>query len=197
MSVQGTLTAISLGTEEIDLEATKMQLPNGATISPGLVREWFNARRANVKPWSSFVSTSHFKSPLTLTRWSSRVARNIEHFQSNYFFVSILLVLYCLLTSPLLVLVLLSQAGACYLLTLRNVESPLRVGGKSVPLTHQYLAVACVFGPVFWLAGAGSLLLWVVAGSAVVVLGHASFYAIEAVLGDDSAPFDMEEVCVA
>jgi len=197
MSVEGTLTSISLDSEEINIDTPAMQLPSGVAVSPVLLRQWLSAKRATVKPWTTFIKTSNFKSPLTLTRWSARLARNIEYFQSNYLFVSIILILYCLLTSPLLLLVLVSLCGAQYLVTLRAAEHPLVLGGRPVPLYHQYMAVSALFGPVFWLAGAGTALLWVVAASAVTVAGHASFYAIESLVGDQEAPFDMEEVCVA
>ena len=65
-----------------------------------------------------------------------------------------------------------------------------------VPLGHQYLGLAVLSGPMFFFAGAGPAIFWVIAASFIVVMCHASFYAIEAVLGDEEAPFDlqMEEV---
>lgn len=59
-------------------------------------------------------------------------------------------------------------------------------------------ALSLAFTPVFFYAGAGTAIFWVMAASFIVVMAHASFYSIEAVIGDEDAPFDlqMEEVRV-
>lgn len=174
----------------------KMQLPAGMQLSSVVARDWLHARRSNLRPWVTFVATSNLKKPVTLKGWSTRLAKNVDYFQSNYLFVSIGLIIYCLVTSPLLLLVLAAQMGACYIATLRQAEHPLVVAGQQVALPHQYAAISLAFTPIFFLAGAGSALIWVLAASFVVVMTHASFYAIEAVMGDEEAPFDLETVTV-
>lgn len=168
-----------------------MQIPSGLAVPSALAREWFYARRVNLKPWGTFVTASNFERPTTLKKWSARLTTNVGHFQSNYLFVSIILVLYCLITSPLLLLVLFALGGANYVVTLRNAESALTVAGKAVPLLQQHAIVCLLFLPVFYISGAGTAIIWVVGASLFIVMAHASFYVIENVIGDDEAPFDV------
>ena len=58
--------------------------------------EWIEHRKANVRPWSLFLNTSNIRPPPSLPRLSKRIVRNIEYFQSNYLFVFVGLVIYCL-----------------------------------------------------------------------------------------------------
>lgn len=97
-------------------------------------------------------------------------------------------------TSPSLLLVLACMCGGFYIASLRHGERPLVIAGQPVPLPHQYAAISLVCTPIFFFAGAGSALFWVLAASFIVVMAHASFYTIEAVLGDEEAPFEMNEV---
>ncbi|XP_018014999.1 prenylated Rab acceptor protein 1 isoform X2 [Hyalella azteca] len=170
----------------------KMQLPAGIQLSSAAAREWLHGRRSNLRPWATFVTTSNFKGPQSLKRWSVRLAKNVEYFQSNYLFVAIGLIIYCLVTSPLLLLVLASMGGACYIASLRQKERALVIAGQTVPLPHQYVAILLVFTPIFFFAGAGAALFWVIIASFIVVMAHASFYSIEALLGDEEAPFEMQ-----
>ncbi len=54
-------------------------------------------------------------------RLSKRLLKNADHFQSNYVFVFLVLFLYCLVTSPLLLIVLAAAGGACYIASLKQV----------------------------------------------------------------------------
>ena len=47
-------------------------------------REWVSKRREEIRPWGSFVKTTNFEPPQSLPKWSKRLYKNIEHFQSNY-----------------------------------------------------------------------------------------------------------------
>ncbi len=54
-------------------------------------------------------------------RLSKRLLKNADHFQSNYVFVFLVLFIYCLVTSPLLLIVLAAAGGACYIASLKQV----------------------------------------------------------------------------
>jgi hypothetical protein len=47
-------------------------------------REWLWKRREEIRPWTTFVKTTHFEAPSSLPKLSKRVYKNIEYFQSNY-----------------------------------------------------------------------------------------------------------------
>ena len=48
------------------------------------IREWMSKRREEIRPWGTFAKTSNFEPPQNLPKWSKRLYKNIEHFQSNY-----------------------------------------------------------------------------------------------------------------
>ncbi|KAK4315363.1 hypothetical protein Pmani_013416 [Petrolisthes manimaculis] len=169
-----------------------MQLPTHLHLASPAAREWVSRRRENVRPWLLFINTHKFKAPPNLQRWSKRLARNVEYFQSNYMFVFIGLIIYCLITSPLLLLAVAASLGACYLLSLRNAETKLVVGGIEIAPAHQYAAVGVLSLPLFYLVGAGAVLFWVLGASLFIICVHASFYNIESVVGSEEEPFDLQ-----
>ena len=59
-------------------------------------RDWISKQKQNVRPWLLFLQTSNFRAPSSIPRLSKRIMRNIEYFQSNYVFVFLGLVAYCL-----------------------------------------------------------------------------------------------------
>ncbi|XP_069939730.1 prenylated Rab acceptor protein 1 isoform X2 [Cherax quadricarinatus] len=169
-----------------------MQLPVQLQLASPAAREWITRSRENVRPWLVFVNTQKFKVPPNAQRWSKRLAKNVDYFQSNYMFVFIGLIIYCLITSPLLLLAVAASLGACYILSLKNAEKKIIVGGHEVSLAHQYTAVGVLSLPVFYIAGAGAVLFWVLGASFVIIIIHASFYNIESLIGSDEEPFDLQ-----
>ncbi len=115
----------------------------------------------HLKSWGSFIDTNRMKTPNSTLQWSRRIVRNVDHFQSNYLCVFLILVIYCVLTSPLLLLAMAANLGACYIVMLKNSESPLKLFGRQLSLAKQYLFVMIASIPLFYLAGAGSAVFWV------------------------------------
>lgn len=73
-----------------------LQLPANFPVSAPAAQQWLGTRRENIRPWTTFLNSSNFKVPPSLPRLSKRILRNIEYFQSNYLFVFIGLIIYCL-----------------------------------------------------------------------------------------------------
>lgn len=169
-----------------------MQLPVQLQLASPAAREWLTHRRENVRPWLSFVNSQNFKAPPNIQRWSKRLVKNVDYFQSNYLFVFIGLILYCLITSPLLLIAVAASLGGCYVLSLRNVEKKIIIGGHEVPLAHQYAAVGVLSLPIFYIVGAGTALFWVLGASFFFIAIHATFYNVEAIVGSEEEPFDLE-----
>lgn len=71
------------------------------------------------------------------------------------------LVYFLRITSPMLLFAVAASLGACYILSLKNAEKKIVIGGHEIPLAHQYGAVGILSLPVFYLAGAGAVLFWV------------------------------------
>ncbi|KAJ1527698.1 hypothetical protein ONE63_007657 [Megalurothrips usitatus] len=196
IGVTGDLTPILPQKEDPFANALKMfQLPPNVAFGAPVVHEWVQHRRENIRPWLTFFNTSYLRKPPSATRLTKRVLANIEYFKSNYLFVYLGLVLYCLITSPLLLIAVAASAGVLYLLFLRHKEGmKVNILGKDLPLGQQYALVAICSLPIFYIAGAGAALFWVFGASFLLIGLHAAFYNIDALLATQEDRFDLEEV---
>nr|CAD7570474.1 unnamed protein product [Timema californicum] len=138
-------------------------LPKQLSLSSLAAKEWIGQRRENIRPWALFINTAHLRAPSSLPRLSKRVVKNIEYFHSNYFFVFLGLIAYCLITSPFLLIAVAASLGACYILSLKNSERKISFMGHELTLVQQYGLIAVCSFPIFYLAGAGAALFWVLA----------------------------------
>merc|ERR1711874_514810 len=124
---------------EIDLDEKQVDSGSGMSLSVAqpLVREWLAKRRANLRPVGTFFNTANFQVPPSAGRLSKRVVKNIEFFQSNYVCVFMVLVLYCLISSPLLLIVIAGAGGAAYYATAMNEGRKIAIAGHEVTLAQQ------------------------------------------------------------
>ena len=100
--------------------------------------------------------------PVSIPQWSKRLLANLKNFQSNYFILSFILFVYCILTSPLLLLVIAAILAAGYIITLKNAERPLKIFGRKLNLGQQYLALSICSLPMLYIVGAGAAFFWVI-----------------------------------
>merc|ERR1711997_727864 len=157
-----------------------MSLPVPVSLSQPALKEWFGKRRANLRPVGTFFNTANFQVPPSAGRLSKRLYKNVEYFQSNYVCVFLVLVLYCLITSPLLLIVIAAAGGACYIAGVKNQDRKLSIAGHEVSLAQQYGLVAVCSVPFFIWAGAGGIVFWVLGASMVFITAHAAFYNYDA-----------------
>lgn len=160
------------------------------SLSGSSAREWISSRRQTIQPWSQFLSTSRFTKPTSVAVAGTRVVKNIEHFQTNYLFVFIILLIYCIMTSPLLIIFLAALFGAFYWINVKNQSRKLKIGSYELTLAQQYGAVALLSFPLFFIAGAGSAVFWVIGASFFLIMLHAVFYNPQ----DQLEEIQMEEV---
>ncbi|XP_072049676.1 prenylated Rab acceptor protein 1-like [Amphiura filiformis] len=181
-------------TGNIEIPLDKMSLNSIQVSNPG-IRSWIQKRRDNIRPWREFVSTARFTKPSSVATVGKRIVKNVEHFQTNYVFVFLGLAVYCLLTSPLLIIGLAVAFGACYFISVKNESRKLKVGGYELTLAQQYMAVACISLPLFFIAGATSAVFWVLGASFFFIMIHAAFYdPLTSEDGMEEADLEMEEV---
>lgn len=180
----GKFDVLKIGESNEDLTnigKSKMSLPVQVNLSSPLIREWLAKRREEIRPWTTFAKTTNFDAPASFPRWSKRLYKNVEYFQSNYVFVFLVLFIYCLVTSPFLLIAMAASGGASYFISTKNSERKLFLGGREVTLAQQYMAVAVCSIPLFLLAGAGAAVFWVIGASFFVIGLHASFYNFDAI----------------
>jgi anoctamin-1 len=80
---------------------------------------------------------------------------------TNVFFMCIIANIISRITSPLLLIAVAASLGACYILSVKNAEKKVTVFGHELSLAQQYGLVAVCSLPLFYLAGAGAALFWV------------------------------------
>merc|ERR1712212_1220350 len=161
--------------EEVKESGSGMSL----SVAQPLVRDWLAKRRANLRPVGTFFNTANFQVPPSAGRLSKRLVKNIDYFQSNYVLVFLILVLYCLISSPLL-LVVAGAGGAAYFASVKNETRKIAIAGHEVTLAQQYAAIATASIPFFLLAGAGGIVFWVLGASLFFITAHAAFYNYDA-----------------
>ncbi|XP_061103489.1 prenylated Rab acceptor protein 1 isoform X2 [Conger conger] len=152
-------------------------LPKG--LSGSVAKEWFDRRRLAIRPWVGFVDQRKFSKPRTFGELCQRVLRNVDNYQSNYIFIFLGLILYCIISSPMLLVALAVFVGAFYIIHLRSQDSKLVVLGRELNKPHQMGLAGAVSLPVFWLAGAGTAVFWVLGATLAVIGSHAALHEVE------------------
>nr|XP_033770240.1 prenylated Rab acceptor protein 1 [Geotrypetes seraphini] len=163
----------------------KIYLPK--IISQGAAKEWLDRRRVTIRPWANFVDQKRFSRPQNFGEMCKRLVKNVEYFQSNYVFVFLGLILYCIITSPMLLIALAVFFGACYIIYLKTQyqQSKLILFGREMSTAHQYGLAGAVSFPFFWLAGAGSAVFWVLGATLVSIGSHAALHELESAEVDE------------
>jgi len=181
INVSGTMSPPHLDKSPV----SGFQLPQ--TLS---VRAWLSQCYQNLRPWSTFFNTANFKAPAGIPLLTRRIMKNAAYFLSNYVVIVFVLTLYCLITTPLLLLAVCASLGACYSLSRRNAQQPLVLFGHTLSLEQQYALVAGVSIPVYILVGAGSAMFWVLGASLFFTTLHAAFFNISALTSDQDDIFE-------
>merc|ERR1712203_179553 len=177
---------IKEGEEEKQVSGSGMSL----SVARPLVREWLAKRRANLRPVGTFFNTANFQVPPSAGRMGKRLVKNVDYFQSNYVLVFLILVLYCLISSPLLLIVIAGAGGAAYFAAIKNETRKIAIAGHEVTLAQQYAGIAVVSIPFLLLAGAGGIVFWVLGASLFFITAHAAFYNYDAL----EVPEDQEQL---
>ncbi|EDW08981.1 prenylated Rab acceptor protein 1 [Drosophila mojavensis] len=149
--------------------------------------ELLHSVRRSLRPWTVFFNLNNFKSAVSMQRLKNRVSRNLSYFQSNYIFIFFVLMIYCLITSPLTLLVIAAVAFGCH--KIRSINKNVCVVGCDVTPQQQILALNLGAAPLLILAGAGAVLFWTLGASCFVIFMHAVFYNIDAIVTEESDSF--------
>jgi len=193
-------TAVDIEEEQFDQpqqpqKSGIMSLSSKINLSSPFVREWVAARKSNIRPIGQFFATANFQTPNSAGSLTKRLYKNVDYFQSNYVLVFLLLFVYCLVTSPLLLVVMGLAGGACYFISVKNKQQKITLAGHELSLAGQYSAVALCCIPLFLLAGAGGVVFWVLGASLFFISLHAAFYNYDALdVPEDQEPLTGEIV---
>lgn len=158
---------------------SKLRRGSNYLVAPKLVGQYLLG--ITIQSWSEFFNTSRMiKAPTTTQQLTRRLLNNLSYFQGNYLCVSLVLVIYCILTSPLLLLAILAYLVALYMVTARSATGRhMRILNYRPNLQQQYSFITLISIPLLWVAGAPSAVFWVIGASFVVVGLHASMYNLQ------------------
>ena len=65
-------------------------------ISLKTAQDWLVQHQQSIRSWSEFIDSKSFRKPTNIKLLRQRVVKNIEHYQTNYLFVFIVLIVYCM-----------------------------------------------------------------------------------------------------
>ena len=158
---------------------SKLKRSSNYLAAPRLVGQYLLG--ITIQSWPEFLNTSRMmRAPTTRHQLTRRILTNLSHFQGNYLCVSLILVVYCILTSPLLLIAIIAYVLALYVITARSATGKhLRIAGYRPNLHQQYSFTTLISLPLLWVAGAPSAVFWVIGASFVVVGLHAAMYSGE------------------
>ncbi|CAD7094163.1 unnamed protein product [Hermetia illucens] len=171
---------------------SKISFSNITTKLPTSIGQILKQVRKDLRPVSEFFNVNNFKKPTSIQRLMNRLTRNLSYFQSNYICVFLILMAYCLITSPLILFVLAGVLFACYQVRLANTQ--FTIFGKTLNTSQQCLIINCMAAPILYLVGAGAALFWTLGASLFLIMLHASSYNIDAIVTEDMEGFLTEVV---
>ncbi|KAI1712619.1 PRA1 family protein [Ditylenchus destructor] len=101
-------------------------------------RKVFDALRQRLRPWSTeFFAFSKFGWPPSIVGVVPRIKHNLQYFTTNYLCLVVILLIYCILTSFLMLLTLIVLGGLIYTIYNRTQKGPVVLAGQEV-LENDY-----------------------------------------------------------
>lgn len=95
------------------------------------------------------------------------------------------------IVSPFLLFAIVGSYYISSKLYKRHTEKKVVILGHELSLTQQYGIMSLCLFPIFYLVGAGAAIFWVLGVSFFLVILHASFYNIDAVVPDDQSELEL------
>lgn len=125
-------------------------------IQQYFVQNWSNNKTGS---WGQFFRKKHFSFPSSLTEIARRCPDNLQVYFSNYCVISIILLVYCLITSPLLLFGILIYSVLSYTIIKRDQE--LELFGKPFSRNQQLISISVAFIPILYFLGLTATFFWV------------------------------------
>ena len=109
--------------------------------------------------WTSFFDPKQFSVPSSTGNLTERLKGNLGGFYANYVVISLILLAYCLLTSPLLLIGVTVYGLFAYNIVSRNQDVSLF--GQTLSRNQQLLGLTICAIPLFLLLGLTGVFFWV------------------------------------
>jgi len=125
----------------------------------------------------TFLSPTAFSKPADRTEWVKRLRANLSFFRNIYLLIFLAVLVYTVLSSPLLLVGLSMLAGAwIYSFILTNQEEALTIGGFEMRRREKLIVLIPFSILVVTLCGLINSLIYVLVLASLLIGPHASFH---------------------
>ncbi|KAG4304910.1 hypothetical protein PORY_001585, partial [Pneumocystis oryctolagi] len=128
-------------------------------------------RFINLRSFKEFLDFRRLAWPRDIIDVQQRMRYNLSRFSSNYTICFGLIVLYFLLTNPLLLFVLLFVTGGFFCINRLNGQN-LHIGSFHLTPSQLYTTLLIIAIPLGFLASPISTVLSIIGASSVIIIGH-------------------------
>jgi len=142
------------------------------------IKDWVMTKRESLRPWQEFGNYNRASKPGNIGVITKRVTHNVFYYYTNYAFISALLIIYCIISSPLLLLAIVVSGTACFLISKQKEGQTLTVAGHTFTPKDQAMVCACISLPLLFFASAGTVIFWIIGLTCSVVGIHATMMQI-------------------
>ena len=125
-------------------------------------KEFITRTYSKLRPWGEFFKLTKVSKPKNVSSLLSRVSHNLFYFQNNYIFLFLGLVAYCLITNPLLLLIIAAWFLIWWLINFRSVDGHIKCAGHILGVKEICGISFFVSIPLLYFAGVGSLFFWLI-----------------------------------
>ena len=176
-----TVGDMEINLEEISGDIQSALLPDEGESNASKIQRaktWLMQKRSELKPWHEFLNIKKISRPNSAAEITRRIIANSKTYQANYVLIVLALLLYCIITSPLLLFGLGISTGGCHYISTKGKGQKITMAGREFSVTEQYGLVVLISLPLFFLAGAGSTVFWIIGMSLFVICLHASILSV-------------------
>jgi len=127
--------------------------------------------------WAAFFDPKQFSVPANWREeFAPRFSGNLSYFAFNYAIITFILMLYCMITSPLLLLLAAIYGLLVYSVLSRNQD--ITLAGQVWSSNHQLIILTICFIPFFILFGLSAVFFWLIGATTCVIVLHSFFHNV-------------------
>ncbi|KDR75201.1 hypothetical protein GALMADRAFT_249166 [Galerina marginata CBS 339.88] len=136
------------------------------------VRSLRETKLSGLRPATEFFDFQRISRPADMNQATSRISYNTRYFSGNYMLIVGLLAIYAVIMNYMLLLSLMFLVGGFAAIN-KFAPEATQFGEHTITQKHLYTALFVIGIPMFWWAGPFGTFFGVLAGSALLILGHA------------------------
>ncbi|QSL66736.1 hypothetical protein MERGE_001122 [Pneumocystis wakefieldiae] len=137
----------------------------------GSLQSFHKKRFVNLQSFKEFLDFRRLAWPGSIVDVQQRMRYNLSRFSSNYAICFGLIVLYFLLTNPLLLFVLLFVTGGLFGISRLNNQN-LHIGSFHLTPSQLYTALLVIAIPLGFIASPISTILSIIGASSIIIISH-------------------------